>query len=167
MLTKQAEILHQLSGGRLLLGVGLGGRVDDYDAAGVPTKGRGCRLSEQLAELKRIWAGERRGFAGGIRPEPARPGVPPLLVGGESRRALRRPARFADGWIGRAGAQNIAAQVEAVRDAWAAAGRTDLPRIAALGPLRWGRERESRWTTSYWTTMPTPENTRSASPMRH
>ena len=138
VLAKQAATLDCLSGGRLVLGVGLGGRADDYQAAGVPTRARGCRHSEQLAELKRIWAGENRGFAGAIGPRPGRPGGPQLLVGGESQQALRRAARFADGWIGRAGAANLPAQVAAVREAWSAAGRTDAPRIAALGAFALG-----------------------------
>ena len=58
LLAKQTASLDRLSGGRLVLAVGLGGRDDDYAASGLPTTGRGRRLDELLEELKRIWSGE-------------------------------------------------------------------------------------------------------------
>src|SRR4051794_14759944 len=61
LLAKEAATLDRLSGGRLTLGIGLGGRDDDFAAAGVPTAGRGRRFDAQLDELRRIWEGERRG----------------------------------------------------------------------------------------------------------
>ena len=66
LLAKQTASLDRLSGGRLVLAVGLGGRDDDYEASGLPTTGRGRRLEELLEELKRIWSGEERGYAGAI-----------------------------------------------------------------------------------------------------
>ena len=99
LLAKQAASLDRLSGGRLVLAVGLGGRDDDYEASGLPTTGRGRRLEELLEELKRIWSGEERGYAGAIGPTPAREGGPELIVGGHDEAALRRAARFGDGWI--------------------------------------------------------------------
>jgi alkanesulfonate monooxygenase SsuD/methylene tetrahydromethanopterin reductase-like flavin-dependent oxidoreductase (luciferase family) len=140
VLAKQAASLDRLSGGRLTLGVGLGGRAEDYEAAGVTTRGRGRRLSEQLQELRRIWLGESRGFAGGIGPEPALDGGPPLLVGGDSEPALRRMARYADGFVGRAGGPSSFAQHrERAQVAWRAANRTSEPygvgiTVFGLGP---------------------------------
>lgn len=61
---KQIASVDALSAARLVLGVGLGGRREDYAAAGIPTAGRGKRLEAMLDEMKRIWAGKRRGFAG-------------------------------------------------------------------------------------------------------
>lgn len=128
VLAKQAASLDRLSGGRLMLGVGLGGRAEDYAAAGVPTRGRGRRLNEQLQELRRIWQGEPRGFAGAIGPEPSRSGGPPLLVGGDSGPALERMARYADGFIGRAGGPSTFAQHrERACAVWRAAGRAGEP----------------------------------------
>jgi alkanesulfonate monooxygenase SsuD/methylene tetrahydromethanopterin reductase-like flavin-dependent oxidoreductase (luciferase family) len=86
LLAKQAASLDRLSGGRLVLAVGLGGRDDDYEASGLPTTGRGRRLEELLEELKRIWSGEERGYAGAIGPTPAREGGPELIVGGVTMR---------------------------------------------------------------------------------
>lgn len=128
VLAKQAASLDRLSGGRLTLGIGLGGRAEDYEAAGATTRGRGRRLTEQLQELRRIWQGEPRGFAGAIGPEPARNGGPALLVGGDSEPALKRMARYADGFVGRAGGPSTFAQHrERAQVAWHAASRSGEP----------------------------------------
>ena len=95
LFAKQAASLDRLSGGRLVLGLGLGGRDDDYTASSLPTEGKGRRLDEQLTELKRIWSGEPRGFAGAIGPEPARPGGPELILGGAAEASFRRVALLA------------------------------------------------------------------------
>src|SRR5947209_13195030 len=84
LLAKQAASLDRLSGGRLVLGLGLGGREDDFTASALPTKGKGRRLDEQLTEMKRIWSGEHYGYAGAIGPEPVRRGGPELILGGNA-----------------------------------------------------------------------------------
>ncbi|MBO0790027.1 MAG: LLM class flavin-dependent oxidoreductase, partial [Ktedonobacteraceae bacterium] len=58
LLAKESATLDILSRGRLTLGLGLGGREDDYLAAGVPYEYRGKRLEEQLEQMKRIWSGQ-------------------------------------------------------------------------------------------------------------
>ena len=60
LFAKQAASLDRLSGGRLVLGLGLGGRDDDFTASALPTTGKGRRFDQQLTEMKRIWAGELR-----------------------------------------------------------------------------------------------------------
>src|SRR4051794_21753102 len=59
VLAKEVASLDNLSGGRVVLGVGVGGRAEDYTAAGSCTRARGARLGRQLDELKRIWSGEK------------------------------------------------------------------------------------------------------------
>jgi len=141
VLAKQVASLDHLSGGRLMLGVGLGGRQEDYTAAGVSSRGRGRRQTEQLREMKRIWAGEVRGVAGGIGPEPAQPGGPPLLVGGDSEPALARMAEVGDGFVARAGsAESFARHRQGACAAWHGANRAGEPfgvgKIPfGLGPL--------------------------------
>src|SRR5580700_3238739 len=81
LLAKQAASIDRLSGGRLVLGLGTGGRDEDFTASGLPTGGRGLRLAEQIEEMKRIWSGEERGLAGPIGPTPVRKGGPELVVG--------------------------------------------------------------------------------------
>ncbi len=154
LLAKQAASLDRLSGGRLVLAVGLGGRDDDFEASGLPTTGRGRRLDEQLEEMKRIWSGEERGYAGAIGPAPAREGGPQLIVGGQSEAAFRRAARFSDGWIMGGGTPEMFTQMAAAVDqAWQAAGRSDRPRklslaYFALGPR--AREHADSYLKHYY-----------------
>jgi alkanesulfonate monooxygenase SsuD/methylene tetrahydromethanopterin reductase-like flavin-dependent oxidoreductase (luciferase family) len=140
LLAKQAASLDRLSGGRLVLGMGLGGREDDFTAGGVPQEGRGRRLDEQIAVMKRVWSGEKFGMAGGVGPEPARPGGPEIILGGQTEASFRRVARLADGWIMGGGTPDMFAQAAAAVDqAWQEAGRAGKPRklslaYFALGP---------------------------------
>jgi alkanesulfonate monooxygenase SsuD/methylene tetrahydromethanopterin reductase-like flavin-dependent oxidoreductase (luciferase family) len=133
LLAKQAASIDRLSGGRLVLGLGLGGRADDYHASGLPAEGRGRRLDEQLTEMKRIWSGEKRGYAGGIGPEPGRRGGPELILGGSAGAAFRRVALFGDGWIMGGGTPGMFAEAAAgVDQAWREAARPGRPRKLAL-----------------------------------
>src|SRR3954468_6050319 len=92
---KQAARLPRLSGDRLTLGVAVGGREDDYEAAGIDFRTRGKRMDEMLAQWKRIWDGESFGYAGAIGP----PGRPRLVIGGTAPAAFRRVGSYGDGWI--------------------------------------------------------------------
>ena len=154
LLAKQTASLDRLSGGRLVLAVGLGSRDDDYEASGLPTTDRGRRLEEALEELRRIWSGEERGYAGAIGPAPARPGGPELIIGGHGETAFRRAARFGDGWIMGGGPPEMFAQMaRAVDEAWQAAGRSDRPRklslaYFALGPR--AREQADAYLKHYY-----------------
>ncbi len=140
LLAKQAASLDRLSGGRLVLGLGLGGREDDFIASGLSMQGRVRRLEEQLAMMKRVWSGEEFGTAGGIGPEPVRPGGPEIILGGTTEASFRRVARFADGWIMGGGTPEMFAQRAAdVDQAWQEASRPGRPRkltlaYFALGP---------------------------------
>jgi len=141
LFAKQAASLDRLSGGRLVLGLGLGGRDDDFAASGLPTQGKGRRLEEQLTEMKRIWSGEHRGSAGGIGPEPVRPGGPELILGGWAEASFRRVALFADGWIMGGGPPDMFAQAAAgVDKAWQEAGRPGRPRKLTLAYFALGPE---------------------------
>jgi alkanesulfonate monooxygenase SsuD/methylene tetrahydromethanopterin reductase-like flavin-dependent oxidoreductase (luciferase family) len=131
LLAKQAATIDRLSGGRLVLGVAAGSRPDDFRASGVEMGGRGKRIEAQVAQARAIWAGERRGFAGGIGP--SLPAAPPILMGGHSPAAIDRAARVADGWIsGGGGVEMLKHGAAAFRAAWQAAGRTGEPRIVSL-----------------------------------
>ncbi|HEY0454046.1 LLM class flavin-dependent oxidoreductase [Actinophytocola sp.] len=131
LFAKQAATIDRLSGGRLVLGVAAGSRPDDFRASKVEMPGRGKRIEAQITEARAIWAGERRGFAGGIGP--ALPAAPPILMGGHSPAAINRAARLADGWIsGGGGVEMFKHGVAAFRAAWQAAGRTGEPKIVSL-----------------------------------
>ena len=140
LFAKQAASLDRLSGGRLVLGIGLGGRDDDFTASGLSTHGRGQVLEDQLAVMRRVWSGEEFGTAGGIGPEPVRPGGPEVILGGATAATFERVARLADGWIMGGGTPDMFAQASVgVDQAWADAGRAGRPRkltlaYFALGP---------------------------------
>ena len=101
-LAKQAASLQHLSDGRLVLGVGVGSRRGEYEAAGVDFATRGRALDDGIARLRRAWEveppGPEAGHGGGYRQLPG-PGGVPLWIGGSSEAALRRAARHGDGWI--------------------------------------------------------------------
>jgi probable F420-dependent oxidoreductase len=102
---KAAASLDVLSGGRLLLGVGLGWISEEYAAMGVPWAERGRIMDEQIALLRALWREERPCFAGdhwklegfGFEPKPANGGIP-ILIGGNAPPARRRAVRLGDGW---------------------------------------------------------------------
>ena len=145
LFAKQAASLDRLSGGRLVLGLGLGGREDDFAASGVSTQGRGKRLEEQIAMMKRVWSGEAFGYAGAIGPPPARHGGPEIILGGASEATFRRVARLADGWIMGGGTPDMFAQAAAgVDQAWQDAGRPGRPRKLTLAYFGLGPEARSQ-----------------------
>jgi alkanesulfonate monooxygenase SsuD/methylene tetrahydromethanopterin reductase-like flavin-dependent oxidoreductase (luciferase family) len=132
VLAKQAASLDALSGGRLTLGLGVGGREDDFRAAPAPYHGRARRLEEQLAQMKQIWSGQPLGDElGPVGPPPARPGGPELLLGGYVPAAIQRVGRWADGFItGGVADPGQARQLYAMAEAaWQAAGRSGRPRF--------------------------------------
>lgn len=128
LLAKETATVQHLSGGRLVLGVGIGARGDDYAASGLSTRDRGQVFDAQLEELHRIWAGEERGTAGAIGPVLV-DGPPDVIVGGKVDVAFERAARWGAGWIsGAGGASVFGDSVARLRSAWSDAGREDAPR---------------------------------------
>lgn len=125
LLAKQAASLHALSGGRLTLGLAIGARVEDYEAAGVDHRGRGRRLAEQLAYVRGRVEEERVG--------PSREGIE-LLVGGASGPAFARMARYADGYAHGGGPPRAFAGAAARAEAaWRDLGRPGRPRLWGQG----------------------------------
>ena len=100
VLAKEAATLDALSGGRLTLGVGVGRRPDDYQAAPAAFEERGRRMNRTLAAMRRIWSGDavREGL-GRMGPAPVQPGGPELLIGAGTPQAVRRVGKYADGFI--------------------------------------------------------------------
>jgi alkanesulfonate monooxygenase SsuD/methylene tetrahydromethanopterin reductase-like flavin-dependent oxidoreductase (luciferase family) len=129
VLAKQAATLDHFSGGRLVLGVAVGGRQDDAEAAGTDFHRRGREFEAMLGEMRRVWDGESFGFAGGIGPRSR----PSLIIGGGADVAFERVARHGDGWIyGGGPVDGFKAGLEKARAAWKAAGRDGAPRAIAL-----------------------------------
>jgi alkanesulfonate monooxygenase SsuD/methylene tetrahydromethanopterin reductase-like flavin-dependent oxidoreductase (luciferase family) len=132
LFAKQAATVDRISRGRLVLGLAVGARSDDYDLSGVDFSRRGAIFDRQLEELERLWSGEVEGFHS-LGPPPARSGRPRLLIGGGAEAAFRRAARYGDGWtMGGGGPDAFAESIEKVRAAWHSAGREDEPHTMAL-----------------------------------
>ncbi|ONI87907.1 N5,N10-methylene tetrahydromethanopterin reductase [Actinosynnema sp. ALI-1.44] len=143
LLAKQAATVDRISGGRLTLGMAVGARPDDFNASGADHAHRGRDFTAQLEELRKVWAGERRGFAGAIGPAPTRPQGPELILGGHAPGAIARAVRFGDGWIsGGGGLGMFRGGAGAFRAAWAKAGRTGKPRLLALAYFSLGDQAE-------------------------
>jgi alkanesulfonate monooxygenase SsuD/methylene tetrahydromethanopterin reductase-like flavin-dependent oxidoreductase (luciferase family) len=143
LLAKQAASVHALSSRRLTLGLAIGARIEDYQAAGIDHRGRGGRLSEQLAYLR-----------GGIdedRVGPAREGIE-LLVGGASGQAFSRMARYADGYAHGGGPPRAFAGAAArARAAWRDLGRPGRPRLWGQGYFALGDvERSNAYLRDYY-----------------
>jgi probable F420-dependent oxidoreductase len=134
---KQVASLDHLSGGRLILGVGVGGEFEtDFQVAGVSPSERGARLTEGIHVLRKLWSGEAVSHDGAYFPfpeltmsPPARQvGGPPIWCGGRSAAALRRAGEIGDGWLSYVVTPAMYKQsLDQIRDAASAAGGPDRP----------------------------------------
>jgi len=136
LLAKTAATIDALSGGRLVLGLGIGPREDDYEVAGVEWRSRGRRFAELLAEIRTFWED-----GSCVGPRPARTGGPEIAVGGLSDAAFARMARYADGYVHGGGSPKVftRAAVKA-RNAWLDAGRPGRPCLRGQGYFALGGE---------------------------
>jgi probable F420-dependent oxidoreductase len=153
---KQVASLDAMSGGRVLLGIGVGWLKEEFDALGVPFEDRGPRTDEYIAAMRELWAADEPTFRGAfvrfdgayMRPKPVRRAVP-IIIGGQTRPAARRAGRLAQGFFpGRDVPLDL---IELARSTARAHGRdpaeveitvsmpeneTDLARLVELGVAR-------------------------------
>jgi alkanesulfonate monooxygenase SsuD/methylene tetrahydromethanopterin reductase-like flavin-dependent oxidoreductase (luciferase family) len=147
ILAKQAASLDALSGGRLTLGLGIGARDEDYRAAPASFERRGPRFGRQLALMKRVWSGQAVAEdVAAVGPPPVQPGGPELLIGANAPAAMRRLARWADGYISAGGAppQRALAGYQRALEAWQAADKAGRPRFVGSIPCVVGAEAAER-----------------------
>jgi alkanesulfonate monooxygenase SsuD/methylene tetrahydromethanopterin reductase-like flavin-dependent oxidoreductase (luciferase family) len=168
VLARMAATLQDATGGRLTLGIGIGGHPAEHRAYGIPfpdVPERVARLEEAVAVLRAFWAG------GPVtRPSPFYPLVdahafpvpvppPPIIVGAESRLGVELAARVGDGWTTPAG--TLAERIPGYLEALAAAGKArpaqrvlaafDLPRSASLAGSPWVEDpagEAARWASA-------------------
>jgi alkanesulfonate monooxygenase SsuD/methylene tetrahydromethanopterin reductase-like flavin-dependent oxidoreductase (luciferase family) len=127
-LAKQAAAVDGISKGRLLLGLGVGGRPDDFEVAGIDFHQRGRIFERQLEELVEFWKGK-----GGVGPAPVSGARPTMLIGGQADAAFRRAAKHGDGWTQGGGTPEAFSKgLAKLREAWEAEGREGEPRTMAL-----------------------------------
>lgn len=144
MLAKAAATVDALSGGRFTLGIAVGARKEDYDAAKVDYGSRGKAVAEQLLELRLHWEDES------IGPRPAKPQGPAIIVGGMSDIVFARMARYADGYIHGGGPPRAFARAaDKARAGWRDAGRPGQPLLWAQGYYALGDETAVRTGADY------------------
>ena len=103
---KQVATLDHMSGGRIMLGIGVGWMREEFAALGVPFEKRGQRTDEYIAAMRALWTQEKPTFRGDFvsftdaycRPQPHQASVP-IIVGGHSPAAARRAGRLGDGYF--------------------------------------------------------------------
>ena len=109
---KQVATLDHLSGGRVLLGIGVGWLKEEFEAIGAPFADRGRRADEYVAAMRELWSAEAPTFHGEFvhfdkaycKPQPVNGSVP-IVVGGDSKPAARRAGRLGDGYFPARGSQ--------------------------------------------------------------
>lgn len=116
ILAKRAATIDRLSGGRLLLGVGVGWMKEEFDALGVPWEHRGPRTNEYIDVMRRLWATDEATFTGRFvrfqqvrcSPRPLQaPGIP-IIIGGHTKAAAIRAGRTGNGFYPAAPPHRIA-----------------------------------------------------------
>lgn len=133
LLAKQTASLDVLCGGRFALGVGVGWSREEFVALGVSFERRGDRADEYLRAMRALWREDPASFTGEfvsfsdihVNPKPLRAGRIPIIVGGNSDRALRRAAWLGDGWYGfnLEGPDHARERIACLHDLCRAAGR--------------------------------------------
>jgi probable F420-dependent oxidoreductase len=107
LLAKSVATLDALSGGRMILGIGAGYLEGEFAALGSPFDERNARTDEAIRAMRAAWTGESVEMKGEhfvaagntMLPAPAQPGGPPIWIGGNAKRAIRRAVELADGWV--------------------------------------------------------------------
>jgi alkanesulfonate monooxygenase SsuD/methylene tetrahydromethanopterin reductase-like flavin-dependent oxidoreductase (luciferase family) len=152
-LAEDAATVDLISGGRLILGLGLGWRAEELDAFGVASRDR-VRLTEEAVRMCRAAWGDGLADGVAVTPKPARPGGPPIWLGAMVEPALRRAGRIADGLMAtEVTPASFGEQVKWAREAAAQAGRDPdalalslhVPTFAWPGEDRWERVRDVHW----------------------
>lgn len=107
VLAKELSVLDEFSGGRVVLGAGVGWCKEEMDAIGADWKTRGKRTDEYIDAMRTLWRDDAAQFNGPtvqfkdayMYPRPVRPGGIPVMIGGDSEIAQKRVARTGDGWL--------------------------------------------------------------------
>ena len=156
-IAKQIATLDVLSNGRVTLGVGVGGREEDYLALERSFDNKRLRkMEEQIRDMRTAWSGEKTVQSlRPLEPKPIQPGGPPVLVGAITEKSIRRAATWADGLSHFSFGPDygdIERAFATARNTWSECGRTEAPTLVtafwyALGDN--GREQMDRCLHAY------------------
>ena len=134
---KVISTLDNLSGGRLTLGIGVGGEFPpEFEACGIPLNERGSRTDEAIEILRKLFSEDRVEHRGkhfefgpiSINPKPLQAGGPPILVGGRKGPSMRRAGRVGDGYISHmCSPEFFASNLADIAKHAEEAGRKDVP----------------------------------------
>lgn len=144
LLAKEVASIDGVSGNRLTLGIGIGGRPDDFVVDGLGPRGIGKRLDHDLEVYRKVWRGEP--IDGVLNPlVPVGTREVPLMFGGMAPASFERMARWGTGYIGASFPAEMAAQpFDAARAAWRKAGREGMPRLVAVAYFVFGDIEQGR-----------------------
>lgn len=143
VLAKVVATADRLSGGRFILGTGIGWLEEEFEAIGVTWERRAHRTREYIEAMRVLWSGEQASYSGEFvnfrgalsYPKPARNHRVPVWFGGESGPALRRVAEYGDGWIGfNLSAEEAAPKIKRIEELLKAAGRKRSEVEIAVSP---------------------------------
>nr|WP_221382945.1 LLM class flavin-dependent oxidoreductase [Actinoplanes polyasparticus] len=149
LLAKELAGIDAASGGRLTLGLGLGGRREDFVAEGYGPRGLGARLDRDLSVYREVWNGDP--IAGTLPAVTIGQRRIPLIFGGQVQASFDRMAREGDGYVGGAvPAALVAPAFESARRAWQAAGRAGSPRLIGLAYAGLGDEETGRGNVHHY-----------------
>ena len=154
LVAKQAASVQRLSNGRLVLGLGIGWRENDYEISEVPWKERGKRFDELLERLGPLWAesADDTKLGPDVAADP-----PEVILGGSIDKAFERAARYGKGWmLGGGTPDQFADGREKLEAAWSDAGREGKPRGLALNYFALGDSAEDdarSYLTHYYALM--------------
>ena len=133
---EEAATLDVLTGGKYILGIGLGYRQPEFDAFGVPLSERAPRFNESIGLMRRLWTEDRVNHQGrfftvndaGISVKPVRPGGPPLYIAAQAETPVKRAARVGDAWliVNIRGLDNLVPLMQTYRAALKEYGRTPI-----------------------------------------
>jgi alkanesulfonate monooxygenase SsuD/methylene tetrahydromethanopterin reductase-like flavin-dependent oxidoreductase (luciferase family) len=128
LVAKQAAVVDQLSGGRLVLGVAQGGRKDDYEVLDAPFEGRSERFESQVGRIRELWTNARESDRdhGVLGPAPVQD-PPPIWIGASQAKAVERALRIGDGFIfGTIGSELMGKMTPGIREGAAAQGKREF-----------------------------------------
>jgi probable F420-dependent oxidoreductase len=143
VLAKTVATLDRLSGGRFILGVGVGWLAEEFGAIGVPWERRAQRTREYIDVMRKLWHEPKSSHSGefvsfqGVQsfPKPANGKGVPVWFGGESGPALRRTAEYGDGWLGfNLLPDEAAARLKRIEELLKSAGRKRSDVYLAVSP---------------------------------
>lgn len=146
LVAKELASMDVVSGGRVEVAVGVGGRQQDYAALGSSFAGRHRRLDEAVVELKRLWGGGVAADGERVGPAPIQAGGPPILASAMGPKSLARAANWATGVSGftlLGDAREASTLFRATEKAWSDAGRSDRPRLVTGSFVALGHEAKS------------------------